>query len=187
MTPTATPTLTATNPVMTPTATPTLTATNPVMTPTATPTQTATNPVMTPTATPTQTPTATITYIEPITATFRFYDFSLNEATFILDTDNGYGLVNSFNIDGWNVDGYADGSCSDAIESATGYGQWPALTTGALQAAPNSGGLTCSSSNFQRGSVIYINGVAKGSGSTFVSGNTTVTVLIDGDCDYYSC
>jgi len=190
VTPTQTPTLTATQTVTatqtptltgTSTQTPTLTATNPVMTPTATNTPTVTNPVMTPT------PTATITYVEPTTAIFYFDNFSLNEATFILYTDNGYGLVNSFNIDGWSVNGYADGSCSDSIESATGYGQWPALTTGALQAAPNSGILTCASSNFQRGSVIMINGVFKNSGSTFVSGNTTVTVLIDGDCDYYSC
>ena len=198
MTPTATPTLTATNPVMTPTATPTLTATNPVMTPTATPTQTATNPVMTPTATNpvmtptatnpvmTPTPTATITYVEPSEASLYFSDFYGSTAVFTLGTNNNFGLASSFTI-AWAVNGYTDDTCLYSIESASGTGTYPAQQIGVQFFAKDYDGLTCSSTNFQRQNPIYINGNYVFNGQSIVLGNTTVTVLIDGDCDYYAC
>jgi hypothetical protein len=186
VTPTQTPTLTATS-----TPTPTLTATNPVMTPTATNpvmTPTATNPVMTPTATnPVMTPTATIPYVEPTTADLYFSNFSFTNAIFTLGTNNGYGLASSFDIT-WDVDGYPDDNCIIPIESAGGSNDtFPALYVGSVSFVRDSGDLTCSSTHFQRRNPIYINGTAVFGGGTIVLGNTTLTFLLDTDCDPYGC
>jgi hypothetical protein len=143
---------------------------------------TATNPIETPTATPTQ--TATLPYSEPTTANLFFTDFAVNNASFNLGTNTGFGLVNSFTI-AYDVNGYDTGGCEIVNEGANGSGTFPAYALGVSIAGNN--GLTCTSTHFQRGNPLYINGNPVYGGGTFVSGNTTVTVLIDADCDSYAC
>jgi hypothetical protein len=180
VTPTPTQTLTATRTV-TPTATPTLTATRTV-TPTQTPTLTATR-----TVTPTQTPTLTATSTATPTADLYFSNFSFTNAIFTLGTNNGYGLASSFDIT-WDVDGYPDDNCIISIESAGGSNDtFPALYVGSVSFTRDSGDLTCNSTHFQRRNPIYINGTAVFGGGTIVLGNTTLTFLLDTDCDPYAC
>ena len=143
-------------------------------------TPTATNPVMTPT------PTATITYVEPTTATLYFSDFNYSNAVFTLVTNNNFGLASSFTI-AWAVNGYDEGSCVYSIESASGTGTYPAQQVGVQFFTKDRDGLTCSSTNFIRQNPIYINGNYVFGGQSIVLGNTTLTVLIDGDCDSYAC
>jgi hypothetical protein len=191
VTPSKTPTNTPTNtvtPSVTPTQTPTNTATN-TQTPTKTATQTPTNTAsqtQTPTKTSTPTPTPTVPYVEPSTADLYFSTYAGNNAVFTLGTNNGYGLVSSFTI-AWAVDGYPDDVCINSIEAAEGTDTFPALYVGSEVFANDSGGLTCSSTNFQRRNPIYINGNAVYGGGSIVLGNTTLTFLLDTECDYYEC